>query len=55
VQPRRVRDLGGVLLQTLVVSGPLGLTLAPSGDLIAVNGTDGKAIEITPLAVRWRA
>ena len=30
------------------LSGPLGLTLAPDGDLIAVNGNDGRAIEITP-------
>jgi hypothetical protein len=28
--------------------GPLGLTLAPNGDLIAVNGNDGRAVEITP-------
>jgi hypothetical protein len=30
------------------LNGPLGLTSAPNGDLIAVNGNDGKAIEITP-------
>jgi hypothetical protein len=30
------------------LNGPLGLTLAPNGDLIAVNGNDGNAIEITP-------
>jgi len=30
------------------LNGPLGLTLAPDGDLIAVNGNDGRAIEITP-------
>ena len=30
------------------LNGPLGLTIAPGGDLIAVNGNDGRAIEITP-------
>lgn len=30
------------------LNGPLGLTLAPDGDLIAVNGNDGRAVEITP-------
>ena len=30
------------------LNGPLGLTIAPNGDLIAVNGNDGRAIEITP-------
>jgi hypothetical protein len=30
------------------LDGPLGLTLAPGGDLIAVNGNDGRAVEITP-------
>jgi hypothetical protein len=38
----RVLTSGGSL------NGPLGLTLAPGGDLIAVNGNDGKAVEITP-------
>jgi hypothetical protein len=30
------------------LNGPLGLTTAPDGDLIAVNGNDGRAVEITP-------
>jgi hypothetical protein len=38
--------------QDVLVGGalhdPLGLTLAPDGDLVAVNGTDGKAVEVTP-------
>jgi hypothetical protein len=38
----RVLTSGGSL------NGPLGLTLVPGGDLIAVNGNDGKAVEITP-------
>jgi hypothetical protein len=27
---------------------PLGLTAIPNGDLVAVNGNDGKAVEVTP-------
>ncbi len=38
----RILTSGGAL------NGPLGLTLAPDGDLIAVNGGNGNAIEITP-------
>jgi hypothetical protein len=38
----------GTLTSGGALNGPLGLTLAPNGDLIAVNGNDGKAIEITP-------
>jgi hypothetical protein len=38
----RVLTRGGAL------NGPLGLTLAPDGDLIAVNGNNGNAVEITP-------
>jgi hypothetical protein len=30
------------------LSGPLGLTLAPNGDLVAVNGNNGQAVEVTP-------
>jgi hypothetical protein len=30
------------------LSGPLGLTRVPNGDLIAVNGNNGNAVEITP-------
>lgn len=35
-----------VLTRGEALNGPLGLTLAPNGDLIAVNGNNGKAIEI---------
>jgi hypothetical protein len=38
----------GVLTSGRALNGPLGLTIAPGGDLIAVNGNDGRAIEITP-------
>jgi hypothetical protein len=30
------------------IHGPLGLTVAPQGDLITVNSLDGNAVEITP-------
>jgi hypothetical protein len=30
------------------LSGPLGLTTAPNGDLIAANGGNGNAVEVTP-------
>jgi hypothetical protein len=37
---------------TLTVGGalnaPLGMTLAPNGDLVVVNGNDGNAVEISP-------
>jgi hypothetical protein len=38
-------------VQDIAVGGalndPLGLALAPNGDLVAVNGNDGKAVEVT--------
>jgi len=30
------------------LNGPLGLVLAPNGDVIALNGNDGNAVEISP-------
>jgi sugar lactone lactonase YvrE len=30
------------------LNAPLGLATAPNGDLIAVNGNDGNAVEVTP-------
>jgi hypothetical protein len=39
------------------MNGPLGLTMAPGGDLVTVNAGDGRAIEVSPngrlVAVRW--
>jgi len=37
-----VLSMGGAL------NAPLGMTLAPNGDLIVVNGNNGNAIEVTP-------
>ena len=40
---------GGVTIsQGSSLNGPLGLTLAPNGDLVAANGGDGNLVEITP-------
>jgi hypothetical protein len=40
-----------------VLNAPLGLTVVPGGDLVSVNGGDGRAVEISPdgqlVAVRW--
>ncbi len=30
------------------LSAPLGMTLAPNGDLVVVNGNDGSAVEVSP-------
>ena len=30
------------------LNAPLGMTLAPNGDLLVVNGNDGNAVEVTP-------
>jgi hypothetical protein len=30
------------------LNGPLGMTMAPNGDLIAANGNDGNVVEISP-------
>jgi hypothetical protein len=42
--------------RTVTVGGalndPLGMTHAPNGDLVAVNGNDGKAVEVTPAGVQ---
>ncbi|MGH3153058.1 MAG: hypothetical protein ACRDOB_20355 [Streptosporangiaceae bacterium] len=43
-----VTALGSTLSAGGALHGPLGMTLAPNGDLIVVNGDDGNAVEITP-------
>jgi hypothetical protein len=30
------------------LNGPLGLTMAPDGDIVALNGNDGNAVEVSP-------
>jgi hypothetical protein len=34
------------------LNAPLGLAVAPGGDLIAVNGNDGNAVELTPFGTQ---
>jgi hypothetical protein len=34
------------------LNAPLGLAVAPGGDLIAVNGNDGNAVEVTPFGTQ---
>lgn len=34
------------------LNGPLGLTIAPNGDILAANGNDGNLVEIRPSGVR---
>jgi hypothetical protein len=38
----------GTVTQGGALNAPLGMTLAPNGDLIVVNGNNGNAVEITP-------
>ena len=35
--------------------GPLGLTLAPNGDLITVNGGNGNGVEVSPWGFQFTA
>jgi hypothetical protein len=43
-----VPDGGSTLSAGGWLNGPLGVTLAPNGDVIAMNGNDGNAVEISP-------
>ncbi len=43
-----VANGGGTLTSGGSINGPLGMTLAPNGDVITVNGGDGNAVETTP-------
>ena len=43
-----VADLSSTLSSGGGLNGPLGLLVAPNGDLIALNGNDGNAVEISP-------
>jgi hypothetical protein len=40
--------IGTVLSAGGQLSNPLGLTIAPDGDLLTANGTNGKIVELTP-------
>jgi hypothetical protein len=39
---------GHTVLAGGALADPLGLAVVPNGDLVALNGTDGKAVEVSP-------
>jgi hypothetical protein len=43
-----VTAVGGTLSSGGALNAPLGMTMAPNGDLVVVNGNNGNAVEITP-------
>jgi len=43
-----VTAVAGTLSTGGALNAPLGMTIAPNGDLVVVNGNDGNAVEITP-------
>jgi hypothetical protein len=47
--------LGGTLSVGGSLNDPLGLTLAPNGDILTVNGNDGRIVETTPAGVQVAA
>ena len=52
-EPLLPRSGGGFTVsQGGSLNAPLGLAVAPGGDLIAVNGNDGNAVEVTPFGAQ---
>ena len=43
-----VTAVAGTLSAGGALNAPLGMTMAPNGDLVVVNGNNGNAVEITP-------
>ncbi len=43
-----VQDVAATISIGGALNAPLGMTLAPNGDLVVVNGNNGNAVEITP-------
>ena len=43
-----VTAIAGTLSTGGALDAPLGMTMAPNGDLVVVNGNNGNAVEITP-------
>jgi hypothetical protein len=46
--PRPVFGAGFTVSGNRGLNGPLGLTVAPNGDIVTVNSVDGNAVETTP-------
>jgi NHL repeat len=42
------RNAGRTVFVGNPLNGPLGMTLAPNGDILTVNGNDGNMVETTP-------
>jgi hypothetical protein len=47
--------LGNTVSVNGALSDPLGLTLAPNGDILTTNGNDGRIVETTPAGVQVKA
>jgi hypothetical protein len=45
---KAITAIGGSLSMGGALDAPLGMAMAPNGDLIVVNGNNGNAVEITP-------
>jgi hypothetical protein len=43
-----ISAIGGNLSAGGALNAPLGMTLAPNGDLVVVNGNNGNAVEVSP-------
>jgi hypothetical protein len=43
-----ITAVGGTFSKGGALNAPLGMTIAPNGDLVVVNGNNGNAVEITP-------
>ena len=43
-----VKASAGTFAVSGALNAPLGMTLAPNGDIVVVNGNDGNAVEISP-------
>jgi hypothetical protein len=43
-----VKDGSSTVFSGGALDAPLGMTMAPNGDIVVVNGNDGNAVEITP-------
>ena len=43
-----VKDGTSTLINGGALNAPLGMTVAPNGDLIVMNGNDGTAVEVSP-------
>ena len=45
---------GTTVSQGGALDDPLGVTIAPNGDVISANGNNGELVETSPAGIRWR-